>query len=73
LEDNGIATVSCRGNVYQRNKAISAFQNAGASADQPRVLMLSLVRVPSSQRERCEPVVTWSVADNRKTRRRGPT
>ncbi|ELR18889.1 uncharacterized protein ACA1_037430 [Acanthamoeba castellanii str. Neff] len=48
LEDNGIATVSCRGNVYQRNKAISAFQNADASEDQPRVLMLSLVRVLSS-------------------------
>lgn len=47
LEDNGIATVSCRGNVYQRNKAISAFQNAGASADQPRVLMLSLENAAS--------------------------
>lgn len=38
------------GNVYQRNKAISAFQGGDASdqAGKPRVLMLSLVHGPAT-------------------------
>ncbi|ELR15494.1 SNF2 domain containing protein [Acanthamoeba castellanii str. Neff] len=58
LEDHGVRTIFCRGNVYQRNKAIAAFQKSVDSQPKkaakgkepeplPRVLMLSLENAAS--------------------------